>query len=48
MKNENIYKMKGEKVIGADNQQEKLDANWIVGFVDGEDVFISQSTRFLK
>ena len=39
MKNKNISKIKGEKVTGADNQQERLDANWIVGFVDGEGCF---------
>ena len=25
--------------MGADNQQERLDANWVVGFVDGEGCF---------
>ena len=25
--------------MGADNQQERLDANWIVGFTDGEGCF---------
>ena len=25
--------------MSADNQQERLDANWIVGFVDGEGCF---------
>ena len=25
--------------MGADNQQERLDANWIAGFVDGEGCF---------
>ena|SRR3989338_2241920 len=30
---------KGEKVLGADNQQERPDVNWIVGFVDGEGCF---------
>ena len=29
----------GEKAMGADNQQERLDAKWIVGFVDGEGCF---------
>ena len=28
-----------EKVLGADNQQERLDELWIVGFVDGEGCF---------
>ncbi len=31
--------MIGENVISADNQQERLDAKWIVGFVDGEGCF---------
>ena len=26
-------------MLGADNQQERLDANWVVGFVDGEGCF---------
>jgi hypothetical protein len=25
--------------MGADNQQERLDASWIVGFTDGEGCF---------
>ena len=29
----------GENVMGADNQQERLEANWIVGFIDGEGCF---------
>ena len=29
----------GENVMSADNQQERLDKNWIVGFVDGEGCF---------
>ena len=33
MKNKNIGK-EGENVTGAENQQERLDAQWIVGFVD--------------
>ncbi len=28
-----------ENVMGADNQQERLDARWIVGFVEGEGCF---------
>jgi hypothetical protein len=28
-----------ENAMGADNQQERLDADWIVGFVDGEGCF---------
>ena len=31
--------MCSEKRMSADNQQERLDANWIVGFVDGEGCF---------
>ena len=41
----------GEKVESADNQQERLDPNWIVGFVDGEGCFyvgINQHNRTLK
>ena len=29
----------GENVKSADNQQERLDSNWITGFVDGEGCF---------
>jgi len=29
----------GDNVMGAGNQQERLDAEWIVGFVDGEGCF---------
>jgi hypothetical protein len=29
----------GENVTGADNQQERLDASWVVGFTDGEGCF---------
>ena len=29
----------GNSVMGADNQQERLDGNWIAGFVDGEGCF---------
>ena len=39
MKNKNLSKVKGDNVMGADNQQERLDANWIAGFVDGEGCF---------
>ena len=41
----------GENVKSADNQQERLDPNWIVGFVDGEGCFyvgINQHNRTLK
>jgi uncharacterized protein YlzI (FlbEa/FlbD family) len=31
--------MFSENVMSADNQQERLDINWIVGFVDGEGCF---------
>ncbi len=31
--------MSTENVMGADNQQERLDPWWIVGFVDGEGCF---------
>ena len=31
--------MNGENVVSADNQQERLDINWIIGFVDGEGCF---------
>ena len=31
--------MESENVISADNQQERLNALWIVGFVDGEGCF---------
>ena len=36
---ENTQMLQGNNVLGADNQQERLDANWIVGFVDGEGCF---------
>ena len=29
----------GDKMMGAGNQQERLDAEWIVGFTDGEGCF---------
>ena len=38
----------GENVLSADNQQERLDPNWITGFVDGEGCFyvgINQHNR---
>src|SRR3989344_686402 len=38
----------GENVMSADNQQERLDPNWITGFVDGEGCFyvgINQHNR---
>lgn len=46
--------MSSENVIGADNQQERLEmANWIVGFTDGEGCFTvsvikNPTTRFGK
>ena len=39
MKNKPLMKKESEKVLGADNQQERLDELWIVGFVDGEGCF---------
>src|SRR3989338_3981880 len=39
MKNKNIVKKASKKVTGADNQQERLDELWIVGFADGEGCF---------
>jgi hypothetical protein len=39
MKNKKILKMDSENVLGADNQQERLDSQWITGFVDGEGCF---------
>tara|TARA_Y100000031_G_C8111575_1_gene333738 strand:- start:127 stop:639 length:513 start_codon:yes stop_codon:yes gene_type:complete len=41
----------GKNVLSADNQQERLDPMWIVGFVDGEGCFyvgINQHNRTLK
>ena len=41
----------GKNVSSADNQQERLDANWITGFVDGEGCFyvgINQHNRTLN
>ena len=38
MKNKNTI-MESENVSSADNQQERLDFKWIVGFVDGEGCF---------
>ena len=38
----------GENVVSADNQKERLDPNWITGFVDGEGCFyvgINQHNR---
>ncbi len=29
-----MMKTESENVLGADNQQERLDEQWIVGFVD--------------
>jgi hypothetical protein len=42
-----------ENVLGADNQQESLDAYWIAGFTDGEGCFAvsvikNSTTRFGK
>ena len=33
------FKKNSKNVMGADNQQERLDAKWISGFVDGEGCF---------
>ena len=35
-------------MIGADNQQESLDANWIAGFTDGEGCFYVGINRIEK
>ncbi len=35
----------GKKVMGADNQQERLDPNWVAGFVDGEGCFYAAINR---
>ncbi len=39
MKNKKLVYMESENVSGADNQQERLDNKWVVGFVDGEGCF---------
>lgn len=39
MKNKLFAKVEGENVMSADYQQERLDAQWIIGFVDGEGCF---------
>lgn len=39
MKNQINLKMDSKNVLGADNQQERLDNYWIAGFVDGEGCF---------
>ena len=33
------YSMMSDNPIGADNQQESLSPEWVVGFVDGEGCF---------
>ncbi len=38
----------GENVTSADNQQERLDLKWIVGFVDGEGCFHVAINRISK
>ena len=40
--------MIGDNVMGAANQQERLDAEWIVGFVDGEGCFYVAINRMPK
>ena len=39
MKNNEFTIKEGENAMSADNQQERLDGNWISGFVDGEGCF---------
>jgi hypothetical protein len=39
MKNEMFTEMNSENVLGADNQQERLNSKWVAGFVDGEGCF---------
>ena len=48
MKNNQYRNLEGENVSGADNQQERLDARWIVGFVDGEGCFHVGINRLQK
>ena len=48
MENKNIMNKESENVLGADNQQERLDAQWIVGFVDGEGCFHIAISRLSK
>ena len=48
MKNKTVINQNGENVMSADNQQERLDANWIVGFVDGEGCFHISINRLPK
>jgi hypothetical protein len=38
----------GDNVMGADNQQERLDAQWVSGFVDGEGCFHVAINRISK
>ena len=46
MKNKHF--VEGENVMSADNQQERLDFRWIVGFVDGEGCFHVAINRLPK
>ena len=39
---------RSENAMSADNQQERLDANWIVGFTDGEGCFYVALNRLPK
>ncbi len=47
MKNK-IKSMESKNVLSADNQQERLDVKWIVGFVDGEGCFHVSINRLKK
>ena len=38
----------GDNAMGTDNQQERLDASWIAGFVDGEGCFHVALNRQMK
>ncbi len=48
MKNKILIKMESENVLGADNQQERLDPKWVTGFVDGEGCFHIAISRLPK
>ena len=48
MKNKNNMKKGSENVTGADNQQERLDSQWLTGFVDGEGCFHVSINRLQK
>lgn len=38
----------GDKVTGAGDQQERLNADWIVGFADGEGCFHVAINKFTE